>query len=117
MQALLDDILANAKKGDKPKLTGPPSIAKNLKPAQKVHYQPDQPLPLFFDTSDVAIDAVLEQYQHDKWLPVAYLQKKLSSTLASFVRISIALRFCPVIVTPKLSTKLIAAILWAFGGL
>ena len=45
-----------------------------------VHLQPDTPINVMTDASDIAIGAVLQQYLDGQWCPLAYLSRKLSST-------------------------------------
>ena len=45
-----------------------------------VHPQPDAPINVMTDTSDIAIGAVLQQYLDGQWCPLAYFSRKLSST-------------------------------------
>lgn len=45
-----------------------------------VHPKPDAPVNVMTDASDVAIEAVLQQYLDGKWCPLSYFSHKLSPT-------------------------------------
>ena len=45
-----------------------------------VHLQPDAPINVMTDASDIAIGAVLQRYLDGQWCPLAYFSRKLSST-------------------------------------
>ena len=45
-----------------------------------VHSQPDAPINIMTDASDVAIGAVLQQYLDRQWCPLSYFSRKLSPT-------------------------------------
>ena len=44
------------------------------------HPQPDAPLAIMSDASDIAVGAVLQQRIGDQWHPISYFSKKLTST-------------------------------------
>ena len=45
-----------------------------------VHPQPDAPINIMTDASDIAIGAVLQQYLDGQWCPLSYFSRKLSPT-------------------------------------
>ena len=45
-----------------------------------VHPQPDAPINVMTDASDIAIGAVLQQHLNGQWCPLAYFSRKLSPT-------------------------------------
>jgi len=45
-----------------------------------VHPQPDAPMNVMTDASDIAIGAVLQQYLDSRWCPLSYFSWKLSPT-------------------------------------
>ena len=45
-----------------------------------VHPQPDAPINIMTDASDIAIGAVLQQYLDGQWCPLSYFLRKLSPT-------------------------------------
>ena len=52
-----------------------------------VHPQPDAPINIMTDTSDIAIRAVFQQYLDSQWCPLSYFSRKLtlqSSTIVDF---------------------------------
>ena len=44
------------------------------------HPQPDAPLAIMSDASDIAIGAVLQQHIGDQWQPISYFSRKLTPT-------------------------------------
>ena len=45
-----------------------------------VHPQPDAPINVMMDTSDITIGGVLQQFLDGQWCPLAYFSRRLSST-------------------------------------
>ena len=45
-----------------------------------VHPKPGAPINIMTDASDIAVGAVLQQYLDNKWCPLSYFSRKLSST-------------------------------------
>lgn len=92
IQANLHEYLKGAKKKDQRKIQWTDDAIQSFEKCKEAlskatllsYPNPELPLSLYTDASDWAIGSVLQQYENDKWKPIAFYSKKLNDAQKNY---------------------------------